>query len=84
LLDGRFLAEAAAVDLAGRFLESNLKVGSSLPDRSGSGTLFLNGNSATLPVSGMAVGLLPVRNKGRIDYALEFLGDREAVSAPNP
>jgi len=30
----------------------------------------------------MAVGLLPVRNKGRIDYALEFLGDREAVSAP--
>jgi hypothetical protein len=44
----------------------------------------LNGNSATLPVSGMAVGLLPVRNKGRIDYALEFLGDREAVSAPNP
>src|SRR6185437_6666880 len=33
---------------------ANLKVGNSGPDSSGSGTLFLNGKSATLPVCAMA------------------------------
>ena len=48
LLDRGFFAVAASCTLPFDFSRANLKVGSSLPERIGSGTLFLKGKSAPL------------------------------------
>jgi len=49
-LYGRFLAEAPCYDFPWDCSSANLNVGSSFPENSGSGTLFLKGKFAASPV----------------------------------